>query len=65
MMIAKLVDLYTNEQGQGMTEYGLVLGVIAVGVVSILFGIKLEVYSLYDKSVRVIEQSARTVGLLD
>ncbi|MDQ0902283.1 MULTISPECIES: Flp family type IVb pilin [unclassified Paenibacillus] len=65
MMTAKLVDLYTNEQGQGMTEYGLVLGVIAVGVVSILFGIKLEVYSLYDKSVRVIEQSARTVGLLD
>jgi pilus assembly protein Flp/PilA len=64
-MLTKLVCLYAGEQGQGMTEYGLVLGVIAVGVLGILFGIKLEVYNLYDKSVRVIEQSARSVGLLD
>lgn len=64
-MLTKLLCLYAGEQGQGTTEYGLVLGVIAVGVVGILFGIKLEVYNLYDKSVRVIEQSAKSVGLLD
>lgn len=63
-MSAKFLSLYADEQGQGTTEYGLVLGVIAVGVVGIVFGIKQEVYNLYDKSVRTIEQAARSVGLL-
>jgi pilus assembly protein Flp/PilA len=36
MMLNKLKALFTEEQGQGMTEYALVLGVIAVGVVAVL-----------------------------
>ncbi|MDC3413651.1 Flp family type IVb pilin [Aquibacillus sp. 3ASR75-11] len=35
-MMNKLKGLFTEEQGQGMTEYALVLGVIAVGVVTII-----------------------------
>jgi pilus assembly protein Flp/PilA len=64
-MAAKLLGFYGDENGQGTTEYGLVLGVIAVGVVGVVFGLKQEVYTLYDKSVRVIEQAGRSVGLLD
>jgi pilus assembly protein Flp/PilA len=64
-MFAKLLNLCMDEQGQGTTEYGLVLGVIAVGVVGIVFGIKLEVYNLYDKTILRIKQAAISVGLLD
>ncbi|MDC3416946.1 Flp family type IVb pilin [Aquibacillus salsiterrae] len=35
-MVNKLKALFIEEEGQGMTEYALVLGVIAVGVVAIL-----------------------------
>lgn len=39
-MLKKLKGLITEEQGQGMTEYGLILGAIAVAVIGIiaLFG---------------------------
>ncbi|RKQ33261.1 Flp family type IVb pilin [Oceanobacillus halophilus] len=35
-MLNKIKGLIKEEQGQGMTEYGLVLGVIAVGAVGVL-----------------------------
>ena len=35
-MMEMLKNLLTEEEGQGMAEYALVLGVIAVGVVAVL-----------------------------
>jgi len=64
-MTTKLLSIYADENGQGTTEYGLVLGVIAVGVVGIVLGLKQEIYTIYDKSVRVIEQAGKSVGILD
>jgi pilus assembly protein Flp/PilA len=39
-VLKKLKGLITEEKGQGMTEYGLILGAIAVAVIAIiaLFG---------------------------
>ncbi|SDP05425.1 pilus assembly protein Flp/PilA [Paenibacillus sp. yr247] len=45
----KIKGLMVDEQGQGMTEYGLVLGVIAVGVVGILFALKGNILTLFNK----------------
>lgn len=47
-MMNKLKGLVVEEQGQGMTEYGLVLGVIAVGVVAILVTLKEEIQDMFD-----------------
>jgi pilus assembly protein Flp/PilA len=44
-MLIKLKDLVV----QGMTEYGLVLGVIAVGVVGVLILLKGQILSLFTK----------------
>lgn len=33
-MVAKIKNLFVEEKGQGMTEYGLVLGIIAVGAIA-------------------------------
>jgi pilus assembly protein Flp/PilA len=48
-MVNKIKGLLTDEQGQGMTEYGLVLGVIAVGVVGILFALKGNILTLFNR----------------
>ncbi|MCC2685131.1 MAG: pilin [Paenibacillaceae bacterium] len=48
-MMNKMKDLLTEEQGQGMTEYALVLGVIAVGVVAVLFALKGNILTLFNK----------------
>ncbi|MFC3041557.1 Flp family type IVb pilin [Virgibacillus xinjiangensis] len=35
-MLNKVKGLFVEEQGQGMTEYGLILGLIAVGVITVI-----------------------------
>ncbi|WP_147534435.1 Flp family type IVb pilin [Bacillus marasmi] len=35
-MMKKIKGLFIEEQGQGMTEYGLILGLIALAVVALL-----------------------------
>ena len=47
-MKAKMRALFTEEQGQGMTEYGLVLGVIAVAVVGILAALRTEIVAMFN-----------------
>jgi pilus assembly protein Flp/PilA len=48
-MLSKIKGLLVEEQGQGMTEYALVLGVIAVGVVAVLFALKGSIMTLFNK----------------
>ncbi|RDU35529.1 Flp family type IVb pilin [Neobacillus piezotolerans] len=48
-MMNKMKALLTEEQGQGMTEYGLVLGVIAIGVVGLLVAFKGKVLAIYKE----------------
>lgn len=47
-MKAKMKALFTEEQGQGMTEYGLVLGVIAVAVVGALVTLRGEIITMFQ-----------------
>lgn len=47
-MMKKMKALFVEEQGQGMTEYGLVLGVIAVAVVGILFALRGQIETMFQ-----------------
>ncbi|MCL6570427.1 MAG: Flp family type IVb pilin [Bacillus sp. (in: Bacteria)] len=49
-MMNKLRALFTEEEGQGMTEYGLVLGLIAVGVVAVLITMRESIVALFTKA---------------
>ncbi|WP_281884271.1 Flp family type IVb pilin [Paenibacillus sp. YYML68] len=49
-MMNKLRGLWNDEQGQGMTEYGLVLGLIAVAVVAALIALRGHIVSLFDNA---------------
>lgn len=46
-MMKKLKALFSEEEGQGMTEYGLVLGVIAVAVVGLLVLLRGQIYTMF------------------
>jgi len=49
-MLNKMRGLISEEHGQGMTEYGLVLGVIAVAVVGLLVTMRGSIESLFTKA---------------
>ncbi|WP_082347316.1 Flp family type IVb pilin [Bacillus sp. FJAT-18017] len=54
-MMKKMKALLTEEQGQGMTEYGLVLGVIALGVVAILGLFRTEIEGMFNELLTSIQ----------
>lgn len=45
-MLNKIKSLVVEEQGQGMTEYGLVLGAIAIGVLALLLLLRDKIKTL-------------------
>jgi pilus assembly protein Flp/PilA len=49
-MLNALKSLVKDEQGQGMTEYGLVLGLIAVAVVGALIALRGHIIDLFDNA---------------
>jgi pilus assembly protein Flp/PilA len=53
-MLNKLRGLVVEEQGQGMTEYGLVLGLIAVAVVGALALLRDEIVEMYGEVVNIV-----------
>lgn len=49
-MLNKLKGLIREEEGQGLTEYGLVLGVIAVAAVGTIYLFRNEIISIYQQA---------------
>nr|WP_091663350.1 Flp family type IVb pilin [Alteribacillus iranensis] len=48
-MMEKLKGIITEEEGQGMTEYGLILGLIVVGVIGALIFLGDEIAGFFDQ----------------
>ncbi|GGF28699.1 hypothetical protein GCM10010954_29720 [Halobacillus andaensis] len=44
----KFKGLFIEEEGQGMTEYGLILGLIAVGVIVVLTTLGEEIQGVFE-----------------
>ena len=56
-MMNKIRTLIIEEQGQGMTEYGLVLGVIAIAVVGILVTMRGQITAMFQNASDKIGQA--------
>jgi pilus assembly protein Flp/PilA len=50
-MMKRIKALFREEEGQGMTEYGLVLGIIAVAVVAALVLLREQIVIMFNKVV--------------
>ncbi|OIJ14639.1 pilin [Anaerobacillus arseniciselenatis] len=59
-MVDKLKQLVVEEEGQGMTEYGLVLGLIAVAVVGALAMLREEIIEMFDDVVGIVQNREDT-----
>lgn len=56
-MIKKIMNFIAAEEGQGMTEYGLVLGVIAIAVVGILITMRGQITQMFQNASDKIQQA--------
>ncbi|WP_276355188.1 Flp family type IVb pilin [Cohnella caldifontis] len=61
-MMNKLAGLIKEEQGQGMTEYGLVLGLIAVAVVAALVLLRGHIISLFNNAEKTVGDGVTQMG---
>lgn len=57
-MMNKIKGLWKDEQGQGMTEYGLVLGLIAVAVVGALIALREHIVNLFNNARDTVGEGA-------
>lgn len=48
-MMNKMMNLFAGEEGQGMTEYGLVIGIIAIGAIVALIALRDQISTLINK----------------
>ncbi|GGG00592.1 Flp family type IVb pilin [Paenibacillus abyssi] len=67
-MMNQMKSLIMEEEGQAMTEYGLILGLVAVAVVAILVLLRDEIISIFQgvvSSVQGSEDSASFGNLKD
>jgi pilus assembly protein Flp/PilA len=55
-----LTNFFKEEEGQGMAEYALVLGVIAVGVVGVLLLFGEEILKQFNKVLGVLKGEVST-----
>jgi pilus assembly protein Flp/PilA len=61
-MMNKFKRLLKEEQGQGMTEYGLVLGLIAVAVVATLIALRGQIVALFSKANTTVANGVEGLG---
>jgi pilus assembly protein Flp/PilA len=54
-MVNKLKVILVEEKGQGMTEYGLVLGLIAVAVVTTLVALRTEIINIFSNALATVK----------
>lgn len=59
-MMNKLKALIREEEGQGMTEYGLILGLISVAAVTIVYLFKDEIVAIYQDALTNIQSRPTT-----
>jgi pilus assembly protein Flp/PilA len=60
-MLKMVKNLFTDEKGQGMTEYGLVLGVVGVGAVVALVALRTQITTLLNNIKDKITESTTTI----
>ena len=61
-MINKIKSLFVEEEGQGMTEYGLVLGIIAIGAIVALIALRDQIGTLIQNVKTNLSNNTPAVG---
>ncbi|MFD0696820.1 Flp family type IVb pilin [Paenibacillus sp. GCM10027628] len=61
----KFMSFCASENGQGVTEYSLVLSLIAVGVITILVSFHQKIETIFQNGVGKINNAIKDNGLIN
>lgn len=53
----KFIEILKDENGQGMVEYGLILGLIAIAAIGVLAALGPKVTSIFQKTDDVLTEN--------
>lgn len=56
----KFIEILRDENGQGMVEYGLILGLIAIAAITVLVALGPKVTSIFQKTDDVLKDAGFT-----
>ncbi len=51
---AKITGLFSSKRGQAMTEYGLLIGILAVAVIAVLLGLSGKLKGIFQAIVNAL-----------
>lgn len=60
--MAFLKQIWQDEDGQGMVEYGLIVGIISVAVIASLTSMKGSIVKLFQTAAQQLESGAGSAG---
>lgn len=55
-----MLNWLRNEEGQGMVEYGLIIGLIAIVVIVALLALGPKIRDLFDRSSKAMDDATST-----
>ncbi len=61
-MVNTMKQIWADEDGQGMVEYGLIVGIISVAVIASLTSMKSSLVSLFEKATAGLSTGAGAAG---
>jgi pilus assembly protein Flp/PilA len=58
----KLVQLVREEEGQSLVEYGLILGIVSVALITVLGAMRTELGKIFDTVSKSLKSASSGVG---
>lgn len=56
-MLALLKSLWSDESGQGMTEYALILALVAVAIIAIVIAFRNQIAAVFTNATNTLQQA--------
>lgn len=56
-MLALLRSLWSDESGQGMTEYALILALVAVAIIAIVIAFRNQIAGVFTSATNTLQQA--------